>query len=252
MTYYKIISDGSFVGAACSDDLRRYQLKHNVLLISNEDMAQYIQFNEKLYRDNWFAPVITDNIVYVTAKITVIEKEEYDTLIEAIEMGKEVDVYEEEQQVIEEQEQPIDVESEITLDYLKKVKIDEMSMICNKTITDGFDVVLSDGKIYHFSMTIQDQINLISLSSLLAAGEVVIPYHADGELCREYSADDISTVITEATNFKTYHVTYFNSLKAYITSIDNMEKVEAITYGVDIPIDYQSDVLKAIYAKLGA
>lgn len=251
MTYYKIISEGNFVGAACSDDLRRYQLKHNVLLISNEDMAQYIQFNEKLYRDNWFAPVITDNIVYITAKISVIEKKEYDTLIEAIETGEEVEVYEEEQQVIEEQGQPINVESEITLDYLKKVKIDEMSMICNKTITDGFDIILSDGKSYHFSMTIQDQINLISLSSLLAAGETVIPYHADGELCRGYSAEDISLVITEATNFKTYHVTYFNSLKAYIESMNNMEEVEVVSYGIDIPIDYQSDILKAIYAKLG-
>jgi hypothetical protein len=47
-----------------------------------------------------------------------------------------------------------------TLEFAKNYKIDEMKDMCNKAITNGVDVMLSDGQIYHFDLTIEDQLNL--------------------------------------------------------------------------------------------
>lgn len=138
----------------------------------------------------------------------------------------------------------------IRVEYVKAMKLAEMSNTCNTVITKGFDAVLSDGETHHFSLTTQDQLNLITLSTMLASGETAIPYHADNELCKFYSADDISTIITSATTFKTYHVSYFNALKAYIESINTIEEISAITYGIEIPADYQSDVLKYLLSQV--
>lgn len=116
-------------------------------------------------------------------------------------------------------------------------------------ISAGFDIKLSDNEIHHFALTTQDQLNLITLSSLVASGETNIPYHADGELCKFYSPEDIMTITEGATNFKTYQVSYFNSLKAYIESMSDIESISAITYGVQIPDEYMSDVLKSLLQK---
>lgn len=245
MKYYKLLNDGEFIGVGTSYDLRKFQLKHSILLTSDDESAQYIQINDKLYRDDWFSPTITELLDYTTVKIIVIEKDEYDTLFEAIETGKEIEITDEESDIQEELPQ-IDPDEEVTIEYVKAVKSAEMSATCNKIITNGFDAILSDGENHHFSLTIQDQLNLITLSSMVAAGETVIPYHADGELCKGYSVEDITTIINTATSFKTYHVTYFNSLKVYIDSMNDINEVNNVVYGIDIPEEYQSDVLKQL------
>jgi predicted DNA-binding ArsR family transcriptional regulator len=45
---------------------------------------------------------------------------------------------------------------------------------------------------------------------------------------------------------KTYHTTYYNSLKNYINSLQTIEEIAAITYGIEIPDEYKSEVLKVI------
>lgn len=248
MKYYKLLNDGEFIGVGTSYDLRKFQLKHSILLTSDDESAQYIQIDDKLYRDDWFSPTITELLDYTTVKIIVIEKDEYDTLFEAIETGKEIEITDEEPDIQEELPQ-IDPDEEVTIEYVKAVKSAEMSATCNKIITNGFDAILSDGENHHFSLTIQDQLNLITLSSMVAAGETVIPYHADGELCKGYSVEDITTIINTATSFKTYHVTYFNSLKVYIDSMNDINEVNNVVYGIDIPEEYQSDVLKQLLSQ---
>lgn len=136
---------------------------------------------------------------------------------------------------------------EMDLHETKDWKISEMSAACNKTITDGFDVTLSDGVTRHFSLSTQDQLNLITLSTLLATTEQeVFPYHADGEVCGFYSRADTVSIMNKATEFKTIHVTYFNSLKSYISSLEEKEKIKNIYYGMKIPVEYQTDVLKSL------
>lgn len=184
------------------------------------------------------------NIKYKKVQIIQIDESEYNALYQAIDNGEEIENQQEQEQVPE--EAPIDQIYETTFEFVQSSKIKEMSGICNQIITNGFDVILSDGEQHHFSLTIQDQLNLITLSTLVSSGEQEIAYHADGELCKYYSAQDIMTIIAKATEFKTYHVTYFNSLKAYIEAIDNIEDISRIGYGIDIPEEYQSEILKGM------
>ena len=194
-------------------------------------------------------PTITNKVEYRNVQVIQISQGEYETLFEAIETGEEIEFDNN-----DEPQQPeviVDPIEEVTVDFLKEKKIQEMSAVCNNIIVAGFDTVLSDNETHHFSLTVQDQLNLITLSTMASAGETNIPYHADGELCKMFSAEDINTIINTATAFKTYHITYFNSLKVYINALESMSDVTAITYGVSIPVEYQSDVLKALLLQNG-
>lgn len=135
----------------------------------------------------------------------------------------------------------------LSIEYAKEMKIAEMSFACNTTIEKGFDIMLSDGVSEHFSMRTHDQINLITLQSMVASGETMIPYHADGELCKYYSVADITAIMNEATSHKTFHITYYNSLKSYIDTLTDIDAISAVQYGMEIPEEYQSDILKGLY-----
>lgn len=250
MNYYKIIADGEFIGVGNSTNMICYQVKHNIILGCSEKKAEYIICDEKLYRADWMLPVnpMSTKYSYTKAEVIAIEEEEYNALVSAIEKNEEIVI--EPETPVEEAPEYIDPNEVITVDYVKNAKIAEMSNTCNKVITNGFDVTLSDGNSYHFSLTTQDQLNLITLSSMVASGETQIPYHADGELCRFYSAEDINIIITTATQFKTYQVSYFNALKAYIESMTDIETIGAVVYGIEIPAEHQSDVLKVLLAAM--
>lgn len=245
--YYKLIRDNSVIGICSSADFRIYQHRHKTLLVCDEMAGQYVQIGEVLYRDNWMQPITDNTIDYEEIAAYQIDKEEYSLLkgeeggAENTEIIENVE-YNDESSVIKD---PIDT---ATVEYAKELKISEMSRQCNRIITTGVDVELSDNKVYHFSLTTQDQLNFISLSSMIANGETQIPYHADGELCKFYSVSDISKVIEAATVFKTYHITYFNALRNYIQSLETIEDVANIEYGVSIPEQYQSEVLISLIA----
>lgn len=134
----------------------------------------------------------------------------------------------------------------IDIEEVKRKKLSQLSQICNQTIVRGFDVLLSDNKTYHFDLTIEDQINIASLKELIAQGATQIPYHAAGELCRFYPVQDIMTIIEKGTEFKTYHVTYYNSLKYYVNSMTSVAMVEATKYGDPVPKQYRSEVMQAL------
>lgn len=243
MNFYKLIRDKEFIGIATSYDLRKYQRKHNIILTSDEKFAQYIQCNDKLYRDDWFAPIITNDIDFEVVSIVSISEEEFNDLSSAIEKNEEIVVDNDMDSVIN-IEQPTDPIDETTVEFVMSKKISEMSKMCNSTISAGFDIILGDGVTHHFSLTTQDQLNLMMLESMIDDGETNIPYHADGELCKFYSVDDIYKILSMSTKFKTYQTAYFNSLKSYIKSLQDISVISNITYGVEIPSEYMTDVLK--------
>lgn len=249
MNYYKLINGTTFVGVGTSLDMRMFQLKHRIILACTEEKAQYIQCNDKMYRALWMVPVNNDKVEYEILDVISIDKDEYDILYDAIEKGEDVTV-EPEQPPPMEDTPIVDPNEGVTVEYVRAAKTAEMSTVCNQVIENGIDVILSDGKTYHFSLTTQDQLNLITLQSMIVAGETMIPYHADGELCRYYSVEDISVVMDSATAHKTFHVTYYNSLKVYIDALDDITAISAVQYGMDVPVEYQSDILKALYASM--
>lgn len=250
MNYYKLINGETFVGIATQLDFRQFQAKHQILLACDEENAQYIQSENSLYHADWMKPISSEKFKYSTVSLIAITEDEYKTLYDAIESGKEIIVEPDVPQV--EEPMPTDPVEEVTIEYIKNAKIAEMNNICNKVITNGFDTLLSDGKSYHFSLTTQDQLNLITLSTLAESGETAIPYHADGELCKFYSVADIQTIIASATSFKTYHVSYYNALRAYIETMDSIDTIKSVTYGIEIPSEYQSEVLKVLISQIGA
>ena len=132
------------------------------------------------------------------------------------------------------------------IENVKRARINALSQQCETTIFNGIDVTLSDGITHHFSLSIEDQLNLITLSSMISSGYETIPYHADGAPCVFYSAEDMSLIIDTATDFKTFHTTYFNSLKTYVEAVDTVAELDTIYYGAAIPTQYQSDVLKKL------
>ena len=249
MRYYKLIDDTVFIGVATSLDLRRIHPTRLNLLACDEDNAQYISCNDELYRADWMLPEVITDSGHPIVDVIEIEESEYNALYQTIDNGETVIIEPEEDEHIEIVD-PVDPAVEVTLEYMISKKVAEMSAECSQHITAGFDVVLSDGNTHHFSLTTQDQLNLITLSAMVASGETGIPYHADGELCQFYSADDVAIMTTAATSFKTYHTSYYNSLRGYIESLTDIESISKIWYGVEIPFDYQSDVLKTIYATM--
>lgn len=249
MKYYKLIIENRVIGAVSSVDFRRYLPKHKIILSADETNGSYIELHGDFYRDSWMLPQ-TDNVVqFAVAKVISITEEEYDILKQADEDGEDLPIEEEEaveelpEEPEEEEADPIDA---ATIEYVKNGKIKAMSAACNRTIVGGFDIALSDGETHHFSLTTQDQLNIATLATMIANGEASVPYHADDELCVFYSAEDMGSIIAKATEFKTYQVTYFNSLKNYIESLDDLESISAIEYGAEIPEEFQSEVLKAL------
>lgn len=246
MKYYKIIDKNEFVGICTTLDMRKFQKKHSIFLVCDESEAQYVQCNGAMYHAVWMLPVDANAQVPVV-QITEIAQSEYNALYEAIKSDEQIKIEPEQSQ-----EEPEEDEStNITIGYVKESKIKEMKAKCSNMITTGFDIMLSDGKTYHFSLTLQDQLNLITSSQMVSDGAEEIPYHADGELCKYYASIDMEKIITKANDFKTYHVAYFNSLKAYINSLRSIDKVAAISYGDVIPSKYQSEVYIALKDKLG-
>lgn len=242
MKYYKLINDNKFIGIVCSDDFIRYSAIVDCFLRSSEEDGEYISFENKLYRTTWMSPI---KMYQEHQKITTVEvdKEEYDAFMEAYRAGEEIeeDIDDEEGQEQEPEVNPYDYD---TIDYIRTQKILSMSQACRHTIEEGFDLELR-GETHHFSLTIQDQLNLMSLVATMQT-DSLIPYHADGEETVFYSTNEINQIIAAAQAHKDYQTTYYNSLKAYINSLDTIEAIAAITYGTPIPDEYKSDVLMVL------
>ena len=240
--YFKVINDDKIIGVVTEVDFCRYQTKHGVILLTDIDHGEFVMLNEVLYRDNWLKLPPVTTIDYVEAKITRIEQDEYDALAEALKTEEEIVVKEEPEEPVELEIQPEDT---TTIDYIIDMKVKEMRRECHNVITNGVDVQLSDGNTYHFSMAIEDQINLQNLVIRAQSNENdSFPWHDDNGLCKFYSSADILLIYNEFEELKTYHTTYFNSLKHYILSLTDINDVKEIQYGITVPDEYQSEVLK--------
>ena len=247
MKYYKIIDCSSFIGVGTSSDMRRFQTKHKIILACNESRAQYIQVGDNFYHDMWMLPIGSTTVEYKNADIIQIEKNEYDILLESAETGE--IILEEPIKEIESDQMmsvPTGSYKELTVSYVREKKIEKLSKDCSVEIMNGIDIELEDGKVRHFSLTIQDQLNLIAISSMISSGQTSIVYHADGEVCRYYSAGDMMKIIKKANEHKEFNIAYFNSLKSFVNSLTQLDEIIGIKYGDSIPLEYQSDVLKVI------
>ena len=140
-----------------------------------------------------------------------------------------------------------------TLEEVKASKVAEMNATQQSVIQQGIDVTLTDGTVEHFTLTEHDQTSLMGLQTQVAQGAEQIPWHTSDttEHCKYYSNADMLLIVTAAMQYVTFHVTYFRDLRIYINAMDDKESVEAVTYGIVIPEEYRSEVLKDLYAAMG-
>lgn len=175
---------------------------------------------------------------YKSVEIVPIDKQEYDYLCSLITKGE-----------------PLDVD----LVEARKNKIAEMSEMSEMIIHAGTDIILSDGKTYHFSFSDQDQYQIGFLATSAKTAQMLeimglptnetgkdYPWHADGGDCIFYSREDMITIGTIMQNYITYHNSYFHALRNYIQEMNNPLKILEIKYGDEVPQMYCGDVYKTV------
>lgn len=239
--YYKAVKDGKIIDAYDFLSHVRYDTAAGMMLrCSGEDVPNgIIQRNGMcIYHVNGWEPFPEEAGSYETVALQEIpDADTYLAIIEALKAEEEIP------DVPEPDPEPGPDED---INFIKSSKVKTMSAKCEQTIVEGVTVTLTDGKDYHFALNLSDQMMIDSLAARANNGEDALPYHADGEPDRFFSAADILEVKKKMDDHVLYHRTYFNSLKVYIGAIEDALTVAGIQYGVEIPEEYQSDVLKAV------
>ena len=137
----------------------------------------------------------------------------------------------------------------VPLEDKRAAKTAEMSAACNAAITAGMDVETTQGT-EHFSLEETDQINLKTATDDVKAGAAFYPYHADGELCRIFTAAEINAIGEASKAHKLYHTTYCNHLFDWIRRADAAE-LAGITYGAELPDDLAAH-MQALLTQAGS
>ena len=127
------------------------------------------------------------------------------------------------------------------LAQVKSTKLANMRTICNQVIEYGIDVNNE-----HFSLSPEDQMNLTNLSMMAQGGIEQIPYHADGELCRIFTATEIIEIATLAIRWITFHTTYHNFMKAKINDMTDPTTIAEFQYGDTLGSPYMEHVQEMI------
>ena len=115
-------------------------------------------------------------------------------------------------------------------DSAKAEKIAEIKQSCEDYIYAGADVTYADGAKEHFTYSLVDQSNISEMFTAIMAGATEYPYHADGEICKIYSKEQIVTIYGTLSLFKTEATTYHNSLKAQINAMTDADAILATKF----------------------
>ena len=134
-------------------------------------------------------------------------------------------------------EYPVIPDPEPTLEEVKDRKIIELSGICNQKIEEGISMEI-DGKIESFSYKSVDQTNIKDAYELAVSTKLDVPYHANGQACKLYTAEQTAELYVKEKLNLTHHTTYFNQLKMYILTLDNKEDILAVEYGQELTGKY--------------
>ena len=135
------------------------------------------------------------------------------------------------------------------LESARTAKESELSAACNQAITAGMDVTTTQGT-EHFSLHETDQINLTTAYNAVVSGVPQYPYHADGALCRMFSADEIKDISAASIKHKMYHTTLCNHLLTWARRAETEEELDGITYTADgLPDDLAKNMAQIMAAE---
>lgn len=129
-----------------------------------------------------------------------------------------------------------------TLEELRADKEAELSKACNAAIVAGMDVETSKGT-EHFALQETDQINLTTAYNAVVSGSEGYPYHADGQLCRMFTAEEITAISTASIAHKLYHTTLCNHLLTWARRAETAAELAEISYSAEnLPEDLAANM----------
>ena len=132
------------------------------------------------------------------------------------------------------------------LQEIKADKIADLSAACNAAIVAGMDVETTQG-MEHFSLEETDQINLTTALTVVQAGTASYPYHADGQLCRMFTAAEIQAIAQASVQHKLYHTTLCNHLLTWARRAATVEELSGISYTADnLPDDLAANMAEVL------
>ena len=235
---YKVIKDGVVLDAVLSPVFVRYHERLKKFVLCKRDVAEGIVSHDEEHV--WILPGFIYG-GYDSVEIAEISESDAQLIISALDEGK--------TPIIEEDDQEFDCNDEETvesIEFIRDYVIQTMKAECASRINSGCYVVLSSGIKKRFGCTVEDQMNLMVLKTNLSFYDDLVPYHADGEEFKYYSAEDIVCIFEHVERHVLFHRTYFNSLCTYIRSLNTIADLQTITYGIDIPAECRSDVFTDI------
>jgi hypothetical protein len=128
----------------------------------------------------------------------------------------------------------------VYIERVRAAKLAEISAACQAAIYAGVDAADTKGT-EHFSLSMADQTNLSALASAIAQGAASVPYHSDGQLCREFTAAEYSAVYAAAKAHITRNTTLCNHLNVWTRRCTTVAEISAISYESALPADLQAN-----------
>ncbi|MGN1218390.1 MAG: hypothetical protein ACI4TD_10520, partial [Phocaeicola sp.] len=164
MNYYKFISDGNIIDAVEAPVWVKQDKRGNVVRcdikeamgVLSSDMSTVLHIaGAKEFSGETFTEI---SVADITA-------DEYEELKVLLNLGAEVpddgDV-----EWKDDETKPEEIPEDATLAEVKTRCLAKLSDDCQNTIYGGIDVQMSDGSVRHFALEIEDQLNLLTLSTL--------------------------------------------------------------------------------------
>ena len=221
---YKIIKNNKIVDVVKYADFIRF-LPNGQIIRTDENLAEGIIGSDyqTIYSFN--------KVLNTTAGIVTIEKvslEEFNRLYNLLNSEQEI------------------IANKALLTNAISEAINNLSEICKNKIVSGFSIILSDGQNYNFRLTAEDQLNLLSIESQFNAGEKTFIYHATDLPCKVFMREDMSKIIKTYRKHILYHTTYFNVAKQYVSSLTDIDKIRAFSYGIDITGSVKDPIIRQI------
>ena len=151
-------------------------------------------------------------------------------------------------QAVERTNEELEKDRAPSIEIVRSDKLAELSASCNAAITAGMDVETTQGT-EHFSLQETDQINLTTAPSAVQSGASGYPYHADGQLCRLFTAAEIQAIAAASVRHKLYHTTLCNHLLTWARRAEAKEELSGITYAADgLPEDLAANMALVLAA----
>ena len=154
-------------------------------------------------------------------------------------------------QAVERTNEELEKDRAPSIEIIRADKLAELSASCSASITAGMDVETTQGT-EHFSLQETDQINLTTALSAVQSGASGYPYHADGQLCRMFTAAEIQAIAAASVKHKLYHTTLCNHLLTWARRAETREELSGITYTANgMPEDLASNMAAVLAASAG-